>query len=309
MPNWKTIRAAAVEGEEGFTLVELMVVIVIIGLLATIVAINVIPATETARVEKAKADISTIEQALEQYRLDNLTYPAASDGLQALISPPASLAQPQRYRRGGYIKKLPEDPWGRAFSTPCRGGKARSTSVRWARTGSRAGRMRMRTSSPASFDPSEAGFTSLKRSAEHGFTLLELMVVLTIIGFISAAVVLAIPDPRGRVVEDADRFAARVAAARDEAVVTARPMGVWVSASGYGFQRREGGGWASIDQKPFGNANWKAGTRALVGKDGGQQIAFDGTGLPTDPLTVTLAREGERVAVTVDMAGKVMVGG
>ena len=101
--------------EHGFTLVELMVVIVIIGLLATIVAINVIPATDTARVEKAKADISTIEQALEQYRLDNLTYPAGSDGLQALLNPPASLAQPQRYRRGGYVKKLPDDPWGRAY--------------------------------------------------------------------------------------------------------------------------------------------------------------------------------------------------
>ena len=101
--------------EHGFTLVELMVVIVIIGLLATIVAINVIPATDTARVEKAKADIATIEQALEQYRLDNLTYPVGSDGLQALLNPPASLAQPQRYRRGGYVKKLPDDPWGRAY--------------------------------------------------------------------------------------------------------------------------------------------------------------------------------------------------
>lgn len=152
-------------------------------------------------------------------------------------------------------------------------------------------------------------FTSLWRSAEHGFTLLELMVVLTIIGFLSAAVVLAIPDPRGRVVEDADRFAARVAAARDEAVVTARPMGLWVSASGYGFQRRDGDGWTPLDEKPFATANWGTGTRALVGKDGRQQIGFDGTGLPTDPLTVTLAREGERVSVTVDMAGKVAVGG
>ena len=110
--------------EHGFTLVELMVVIVIIGLLATIVAINVIPATDTARVEKAKADISTIEQALEQYRLDNLTYPAGSDGLQALLNPPASLAQPQRYRRGGDIQKLPDDPWGRAkvYTVPGRKG-------------------------------------------------------------------------------------------------------------------------------------------------------------------------------------------
>lgn len=101
--------------EHGFTLVELLVVIVIIGLLATIVAINVIPAGNKARVEKAKADVATLEQALEQYRLDNLTYPASGDGLNALLVAPAGLAQPERYRQGGYIKKLPNDPWGRAY--------------------------------------------------------------------------------------------------------------------------------------------------------------------------------------------------
>src|SRR3546814_14795445 len=98
--------------EHGFTLVELMVVIVIIGLPATIVAINVIPATDTARVETAQDDIATIEQALEQYRLDNLSYHAGTEGLPALLIPPPSLAQPPRYRRGRYIKKLPRDQRG-----------------------------------------------------------------------------------------------------------------------------------------------------------------------------------------------------
>ncbi|QHL90847.1 type II secretion system major pseudopilin GspG [Sphingomonas changnyeongensis] len=101
--------------EHGFTLVELMVVIVIIGLLATIVAVNVLPAGDKAAMEKARADIATLEQALEMYRLDNLAYPQTTDGLKALVAPPPGLAQPQRYRPGGYVKRLPDDPWGRPY--------------------------------------------------------------------------------------------------------------------------------------------------------------------------------------------------
>ncbi len=100
--------------EDGFTLVELMVVIVIIGLLTTIVVINVLPSQEKARVEKAKADIALIEQGLEMYRLDNLNYPATGDGLQALVTAPGG-AQASRYRAGGYLKKLPADPWGNPY--------------------------------------------------------------------------------------------------------------------------------------------------------------------------------------------------
>jgi general secretion pathway protein G len=103
------------KNEQGFTLVELMVVIVILGLLATIVAINVLPATGRASADKARADIATIEQAIEMYRLDNLTYPSTTDGLQALVAPPPGMAQPQRYRQGGYIKRLPDDPWGNPY--------------------------------------------------------------------------------------------------------------------------------------------------------------------------------------------------
>ena len=99
----------------GFTLVELMVVIFILGLLTTIVVINVMPSQDRAMVAKAKADIATLGQALEMYRLDNLAYPGSSDGLQALVAPPPSLATTGRYRKGGYIKKLPDDPWGRPY--------------------------------------------------------------------------------------------------------------------------------------------------------------------------------------------------
>ena len=98
-----------------FTLVELMVVIVIIGLLATVVAINVLPSQDKAMVGKARADIAVLEQAIETYRLDNLTFPEDAQGLQALVSPPAGLARPERYRQGGYVRRLPEDPWGNPY--------------------------------------------------------------------------------------------------------------------------------------------------------------------------------------------------
>lgn len=101
--------------ETGFTLVELMVVLVIIGLLATIVVVNVIPLGEQGKVTTAKADISTIEGALELYKLQNNSYPSTTDGLSALLTPPADLTDPSRYQKGGYIKKLPKDPWGRDY--------------------------------------------------------------------------------------------------------------------------------------------------------------------------------------------------
>lgn len=100
---------------QGFTLVELMVVIVIIGLLATVVAINVLPSQDKAMVGKARADISVLEQAVETYRLDNLTFPTDQQGLKALTAPPADLAQSERYRQGGYVRRLPEDPWGNPY--------------------------------------------------------------------------------------------------------------------------------------------------------------------------------------------------
>ncbi len=101
--------------QSGFTLVELMVVIVIIGLLATIVALNVLPSGDTARIQKAKADIAQIEGGLELFKLQNINYPTTTQGLQALVTRPDGLPDPSRYQTGGYLKRLPEDPWGNAY--------------------------------------------------------------------------------------------------------------------------------------------------------------------------------------------------
>ena len=101
--------------QSGFTLVELMVVIVIIGLLATIVALNVLPSGDTARIQKAKADIAQIEGGLELFKLQNINYPTTTQGLQALVTRPDGLPDPSRYQTGCYLKHLPKDPWGNAY--------------------------------------------------------------------------------------------------------------------------------------------------------------------------------------------------
>lgn len=104
-------RKADKRRHNGFTLVEMMVTLFILALLTTVVAINVLPNQDKAMVQKAKADIAVLGQAMETYRLDNLTYPDAGAGLQALVTPPATGGA----RTEGYIKKLPNDPWNRPY--------------------------------------------------------------------------------------------------------------------------------------------------------------------------------------------------
>lgn len=113
--SWlKTTRATAAK-DEGFTLIELMVVIVIIGLLTTVVVINVLPSQDRAMVDKARTDISVLEQALELYKVDMLSYPTTEQGLEALVKVPDGVANAARYRQDGYIKRLPNDPWGNPY--------------------------------------------------------------------------------------------------------------------------------------------------------------------------------------------------
>jgi len=101
--------------QQGFTLIEIIVVVVIIGILATFVAPKFMGKTDTARITKAKSDILSLESALDLYKLDNFTYPTTDQGLDALINPPTSDPVPTNWQKGGYIKKLQKDPWQRDY--------------------------------------------------------------------------------------------------------------------------------------------------------------------------------------------------
>ncbi|MFP8834656.1 type II secretion system major pseudopilin GspG [Hydrogenophaga sp. XSHU_21] len=97
----------------GFTLIELMVVLVIIGVLAALIVPNVLDRTDDARVTAARTDVNNLMQALKLYRLDNQRYPTNEQGLAALVAKPAASPVPPNWRR--YLDKLPNDPWGRPY--------------------------------------------------------------------------------------------------------------------------------------------------------------------------------------------------
>lgn len=99
----------------GFTLVEIMVVVVIIGILGALVVPKLLGRTGEARVTAAKTDIATMSQALKLYKLDNQRYPSTEQGLQALVAKPSSGPAANGWKDGGYMEKLPKDPWGNAY--------------------------------------------------------------------------------------------------------------------------------------------------------------------------------------------------
>lgn len=101
----------------GFTLIELMVVVVILGILALYIGPKIMGEPEKAKRVKVKMDIASLETALKMYKLDNGMYPSTEQGLQALVEAPESGVIPKKWRKGGYIEKnkVPKDPWGNEF--------------------------------------------------------------------------------------------------------------------------------------------------------------------------------------------------
>ena len=137
----------------------------------------------------------------------------------------------------------------------------------------------------------------------NGFTLVELLVAITVMSLLAAAVVLTLPPSGAGASDAAARFATRVAAARDQAVLTGQPLGVWVSPSGYGFERLEDGAWQPFDQRPFVQENWGGSVQALSAT----RVRFDSVGLPDRSADIALDQDGRRAIVRIAANGDVVL--
>lgn len=180
----------------------------------------------------------------------------------------------------------------------------------------------MRTLPLMGLEPSKSSPSKPGEDLDNGFTLIELMVVLFIIGLVAGAVVLSLPGDSAALSEDADRFAARVAAARDEAVVSARPIAVWIAPSGYGFDARQDRQWVPLNARTLANRDWKPGTIARIEGEAAETAVppradpatevpsrarfwFDSTGLPNMPVTVLLSRGANSDRIVISATGEV----
>ncbi len=104
-----------VRRNRGFTLIEIMVVVVILGILAAVVVPRIMDRPDDARIAKARQDIRVLESSLNLYKLDNFNYPSTQQGLESLVSQPSGEPQARNWKSGGYIKQLPKDPWGNDY--------------------------------------------------------------------------------------------------------------------------------------------------------------------------------------------------
>jgi general secretion pathway protein G len=101
--------------QSGFTLIEIMVVVVILGILASVVVPKIMDNPDKARVVKAKSDVQAMKSALDLYKLDNFNYPSTDQGLQALVQKPSGSPEARNWKQGGYLDRLPKDPWGNDY--------------------------------------------------------------------------------------------------------------------------------------------------------------------------------------------------
>ncbi len=153
------------------------------------------------------------------------------------------------------------------------------------------------------------------KPTRNGFSLVELLVVVFVMGLLAGAVVLSLPGDSRVLRDEAERFAARTVAARDEAISSARPVALVVGSAGYYFEARSDGGWQPLDPGRFGLVSWKDGTAASVAGAAGdgatpgaaerQRLVFDPVGLASSEGRLSLRRGGETLTVEITRDGTV----
>jgi len=141
----------------------------------------------------------------------------------------------------------------------------------------------------------------------NGFTLVELMVVIGIIGVAAAALILALPGRAQAINQDVEQLATRLSAARDQAVVGGQPIAVWISPSGYGFEQRLAGNWQPMKDRNLERVDWRDDIIANVPADEQLRLAFDNTGLPNQGLQIVLTSGDISVQVKVNDLGEVHI--
>jgi len=149
--------------------------------------------------------------------------------------------------------------------------------------------------------------TGPRDRAERGFTLVEVMVALAILGLLTGAVLMTLPEPGLRLSDEADRLAARLTHAREAALTNARSVEVRIDADGFAFREQRGGQWRELDHGPFRAAAWPEGLQVAVeSADGRSAVRFDPTGA-AEPAVVRLSSRSRSIRVVVDGQGEVQV--
>lgn len=146
------------------------------------------------------------------------------------------------------------------------------------------------------------GFRSCLRSAQQGFTLVELLVVLAIVGLATSAVILAMPPRTSALMAERDALALRLAALRDEAVVSGRPIGLELRGSGYRFSVLRDGEWVQIVDRPFRSHMLREGVAAKPAT-----LRFDSSGVPAGPPLLELRQGGQRASLRIEANGRVRI--